>query len=44
MVQMGLDSNRLGTTNPSFRAVDYRVENNKMRQALEPEESLKVRR
>jgi hypothetical protein len=44
MMQMGLDNDRLGTSNPPFRAVDYRAENNKMRQSLEPLESLKVRR
>lgn len=44
LMEMGLAPQRLGTSNPPFRTIDFRRENNMMRQGLEAEESLRVRR
>lgn len=43
LAEVALSPDRLGTSNKPFRSLEYRDENNKMRQALEPEKSLKVR-
>jgi hypothetical protein len=44
LCETALSPDRLGANRTPFKAVDYRSENNKMRQALESEKSLRVKR
>lgn len=44
LCETALGPDRLGTSNKAFRSLEFRDENNKIRQALEPEKSLRVRR
>ncbi len=44
LCETALGPDRLGTSNKPFRSLEYRDENNKMRQALEPHKTLKVPR